>query len=70
MNSTFDGLLADFGITALQAGDEGIHCFRLFHGRSRFVPLQAGPLLELGVGVHIIDFGRNRQATVNPPGDQ
>ena len=34
MSSTFDGLLANFDIATLQAVDEGIHCFTLFHDRS------------------------------------
>ena len=70
MSSAFDGLLADFDIATPQAVDEGFRCFTLFHNRSRFVPLQAGTLLETGVGVGCIDFGRNRQTTVDPPRDQ
>ncbi len=70
MNSTVDGLLADVAIATPQAVDEGFRCFLVFHNRSRFVPLQAGPLLETGVGVGFIDFGRDREALVDPPRDQ
>ncbi len=70
INNSFDGLLADFDVASLQAVDEGIHCFTLFNCGCCCVPLQAGPLLETGVGVGFNDFGRNRQAIVDPPGDQ